>query len=261
MAKPNTSQHRVSNRLGGLARLESSQSKTTRVTTNDAANTAIGMVMSCSVLVEIMCFINTNCASIICISTQSCFVLSPLTPQLVLDRNRSCGKLTAFEAVEGNMRILMAAIGSCVLAACASTDVTQLSRNEIVVNTSAAPLCGTQGARNVVARMAAIESIRRGFDRFVIVGAENRNNVVATGTGPTSASTTGQATTFGNRTNLEAETTYRGAGVQYSGTYDSSLLVHMLAPGDAGYDQGVDARAVLGPEWQALVAKGINRCR
>jgi hypothetical protein len=158
------------------------------------------------------------------------------------------------------MRVVLAASALLLAAACVSTDVTQLSRNEFVITTSAAPACGTGGARRVVARMAAVQTIRNGYDRFIIGGAQSQSNVRAIPMAPTTAYTTGQATTYGNTTYGSATTTYSGGGVMYYGSNDASLRVLMLRPGDPGYDDGLDARSVLGPDWERLVRDGIRTC-
>lgn len=158
------------------------------------------------------------------------------------------------------MRTMMTAAALVLVAACASTDVTPLSRNEFLITTSAAPVCGTSGARRVITRMAAVQTLRNGYDRFIIGGAQSQSNVRAVPTGPTSAYTTGQATTYGNTTYGSATTTYSGGGVMYYGSNDASLRVLMLHEGDPGYEDGIDARTVLGPDWAKLVHDGIRTC-
>jgi hypothetical protein len=44
------------------------------------------------------------------------------------------------------------------------------------------------------------------------------------------------------------------------GTHDTGMRVLMLNAGDQGYDQGVDAKMVLGADWQEKVKDGINSC-
>jgi hypothetical protein len=34
----------------------------------------------------------------------------------------------------------------------------------------------------------------------------------------------------------------------------------MFNEGDAGYENALDARTILGPEWQKVVAEGVNTC-
>jgi len=155
---------------------------------------------------------------------------------------------------------LLAIVSSSVIAGCASTTVTPISRNEIILTTSAAPVCGTSGAQQIVGKMAAVETLRRGFDRYLIGGIHSRNNSRATVMPPTGSYTTAQVSTYGSTAYGSATTTNYGGGVMYSGTHDASLQVLMLNSGDEGYENGVDARSVLGPDWEALVKDGIKSC-
>lgn len=67
--------------------------------------------------------------------------------------------------------IAISALLALLTAACASTSVTSLSANEIVISADVAPACGTRGAENVALQQAAAETLRRGFDKFVILDA------------------------------------------------------------------------------------------
>jgi len=129
-----------------------------------------------------------------------------------------------------------------------------------MISTSAAPVCGVSGAQKVAAQMAAVETIRRGYARFVIGGMQSQNNVRAIQTGPTGSYTTGSFNRYGNTTYGNATTTYTGGGVIMTGSNDASLLVTMMNPGDPGFTNGVDAKSTLGEKWQELVEKGISAC-
>lgn len=146
------------------------------------------------------------------------------------------------------------------LTACASTSTTHISRNQIIINTSAAPACGSAGATRVASQMAAVETLRNGFERFVIQGAGQSNNVSVINRPPTGAYTTGTFNTFGNTTYGTARTTYTGGGPMVVGQHGANLLVLMLNPGDAGFSEGVDAKRVLGDDWEKLVERGIRTC-
>lgn len=143
---------------------------------------------------------------------------------------------------------------------CASTEVTQLSRNEVLISTSAAPACRETGAQRVAARMAAVQTLRSGFDRYIIVGVGNRSNVRPVALPPTGSTTVGQVTATGNTAYGTSNTTYHGGGVVLAGRHSAYLHVVMLNPDDAGYDEGVDARSVLGENWRRYVEDGIPTC-
>ena len=93
-----------------------------------------------------------------------------------------------------------------LLIGCARSGVMPLAQDTVQISTSAARVCGSQGAQKVAFQRAAVETIRRGYDRFVIVGGEAQSNIHVVGYTPTQAYTTGTATAsgYGNRIQLTA---------------------------------------------------------
>src|SRR3954462_9358073 len=71
-----------------------------------------------------------------------------------------------------------------LLTGCARSSVMDLDSNTIQISTSAAPVCGQAGAQEVVTKQAAIETIRRGFDKYMIVGGGYENDVRVVGHTP-----------------------------------------------------------------------------
>ena len=132
-----------------------------------------------------------------------------------------------------------------LLSGCASTSVMQTSANTAEITVDAAPVCGTTGAQKVAYEDAAIETLRAGFDRFIIgadAGASNLSGAV------TGADVTGSP--------------YQSSGISsttFLFHHHERLFIHMFRPGDAGYDDAVDARSVLGPRWEAKVRNGPPR--
>lgn len=152
---------------------------------------------------------------------------------------------------------------------CARTSTIPITNNMVQISTSAAVVCGATGAQRVALERAAIETLNRGFDRFVIVGGAYANNVRKVGQTPVIAKTTGTAdatlNTYGNTTygtvNSSSTTTFTGGQPIVGGSHDQSLMVQMYKPGDAGFDQGVDAKQTLGPDWQEKIAKrSVGTC-
>ena len=146
------------------------------------------------------------------------------------------------------------------LAGCAATTVTPISNNQFMLSTSAAPACGRAGAAKVASKMASVETLRRGYQRFVVLGAASANNVSTIQTGPTYANTSGSFTGYGNTVYGNSTTTFGGSQTIFVGSNDADLRVLMLNPGDQGFDRGIDAKTELGPEWQEIASKGINTC-
>lgn len=147
-----------------------------------------------------------------------------------------------------------------VTAGCASTSVTQVSQNQFILSTSAAPACGATGSQRVASKMAAVETLRRGYQRYMIAGMQAQNNVSVVTTPVTGSYTTGTVNTVGNTSYGTFNTTYTGGDTIVSGSRDTQLGVVMFNPGDAGFSNALDARAQLGENWQELVETGINNC-
>ncbi len=111
-----------------------------------------------------------------------------------------------------------------VLSACAETTVQPMAKDTFKIHTQADFSCGAAGTRNIAFRAAALEVIRRGGDRFIILGDD---------------------------------TGYDG----WSGIYDQGMVVRMVSPNSPDAHRALSAREILGPDWREKVAKGIpNIC-
>jgi len=147
-----------------------------------------------------------------------------------------------------------------LLVACTSTSVVPLAQNKIIINTSAAPVCGGAGAQDVAVKMAAVETLRRGYSRFYIVAADSTNNVDVYQTGPTYATTQSTYQGYGNTIYGHSNTTFGGRNTIVTGSHDASLGVVMMKSGDAGYQNAVDAKATLGDKWREIAERGVSTC-
>jgi hypothetical protein len=145
------------------------------------------------------------------------------------------------------------------VAGCAASQVTQLSKNTFLLDVAAAPACGSMGAARVAAKTAAIETLKAGFDRYVIVDAASQNNVSSIQL-PGQYNTSGNINIYGNYGTYNSTTTYTPGPRIVAGSYDRRLMVVMLNPGERGWDQGIDARTALGPKWEDQVRKGVYTC-
>ncbi|MGO4676066.1 hypothetical protein AB4Z40_24480 [Bosea sp. 2YAB26] len=125
----------------------------------------------------------------------------------------------------------------------------------MMIDAGAAPACGPQGAAKVAAKSAAIETIRAGYDRYIIGGAASQNNVSVSQM-PGSFQTSGS---FSGNT-YQARSTYVPGPTIVSGTHDRQLAVMMFKNGEPGYQNALDAREALGPEWPEIVKNGIRTC-
>jgi hypothetical protein len=146
-----------------------------------------------------------------------------------------------------------------VVAGCANSSVVRVSQNTAIIKTSAAPVCGSTGAAKVAQKQAAIETIKAGYDRYLIVAAASANTVQATQM-PGSYNTYGTVNTYGNYGTVNATTTYTPGATIYSGTHDQSFGIRMFKEGEPGSSQALSAREMLGPKWVEIVKGGVNTC-
>ena len=146
-----------------------------------------------------------------------------------------------------------------VLTGCAKTEAIRISNNAVLLKTSAAPACGSTGAAKVAAQMAAVETIRAGFDKYVIVEAGSQSNIGYVQT-PGTVYTSGTMNYGGGYGSYSGRSTYVPGATIPIGTHDQSLQVIMFKANDPQAKNAVPAREVLGSEWQDKVKNGINTC-
>lgn len=154
-----------------------------------------------------------------------------------------------------NFPIRVALLAStAALSACAGTNTIRTSQNTAIVQASAAPVCGGIGAARVAQKQAAIETIKAGYDRYVIVGAAAADNVhVAQMTG--SYQTTGVV----SGGYLNATTTYQPGPTMVYGSHDQNFGIRMFHDGEPGASGAISARQALGDKWQEMVKAGSVR--
>jgi hypothetical protein len=141
------------------------------------------------------------------------------------------------------------------LAACARGEAVRTSANTMIVQTGAAPVCGGTGSLRVAQQLAAIETIKAGYDRYIITRGQAQNNVSVSQM-PGSYNTVG---TYGGGS-YQTTTTYQPGPTVVSGSHDQGLSVVMFREGDPGAQQAISARAALGADWQEKVQSGIRTC-
>ena len=123
---------------------------------------------------------------------------------------------------------------------CAETSTTRLASNVIRIDATTAPTCKTTGAMEVLERTAAIETIRLGYDRYVIgaSGARDTTRVVGATYYPGG---------YGG---------YGYAAPIYGGSMEAAVVVTMFKTGDPAGRSAIDARSALGQDWQEIVSEG-----
>lgn len=158
-----------------------------------------------------------------------------------------------------NCKSLLAVALCAAATGCVQSNAMRVSQNETIIQTSAAPICGGVGAARAAQKLAAVETIKAGYDRYVIVSAASANNVRTTQM-PGSYQTYGTINSYGNYGTVNATTTYTPGPIIHSGTHDQSIGVRMFREGEPGAGQALSARETLGPKWEKIVTGGVLTC-
>lgn len=116
-----------------------------------------------------------------------------------------------------------------ILSACVETSVQPMTQTSFKVSTEAEDLCGAKTTREIAFKSAAVEVIRRGADRFIVVGDQADSRI-----------TGGTFTHFG--------------GFQTYGSNTQDMIIQIVKKGDHRFADSLSAKQVLGPEWEQIVA-------
>lgn len=122
----------------------------------------------------------------------------------------------------------------------AVSEVFQTELNGAVIFATVDSLCGKTGALRFAQQMAAITTLRQGYERFIVVKYNAESE-----------------------TKLESKpdfwgTTYTTTTVETGHKAEVEIL--MLNQDDEGFVSGLDAIRVLGPTWREKVTYGIETC-
>lgn len=131
--------------------------------------------------------------------------------------------------------VVSAFAGALLLGGCASVSAISLSQDKFQITANGLDGCGAGAAQRVAFQQAAAETIRRGYDKFVVLNTQGQSQVNG------------------------ASWVYGGASFDRSFSHD--LVVQMYRDGDPAGAQSLSARDTLGPKWQETVAKtGVVDC-
>ena len=156
------------------------------------------------------------------------------------------------------LKPLLALLG-IVLSGCAGSSTLRVAQNAAIIQTQAAPVCGAAGASRVAMMSAAIETLKDGFDRFIVVDAAAQNSVQVTQS-PGVVRTEGVLTRNGNYGTYSGYSTYQPGPAFIHGTHDQSVAIRMFHEKDAGAENAIDARVMLGPDYTKRVEAGVATC-
>ena len=146
-------------------------------------------------------------------------------------------------SIRSGLGVLLVALAS-VTTGCARTSTVPVDADTIEISVRVATICDERDADRLAKRQAAVETIRRGFEDFVVIDSVGGDHLAD------HAPETARTNLHGNRaTPLFSE--------------DAPLLAHhrvltvrMFPAGQGESVTNVSARAVLGDDWETLVAKG-----
>jgi len=162
------------------------------------------------------------------------------------------------------MRLGLILAATIALSACVRTSVMPLAADTVQITARAAPACGAEGAEKIAIKQAAIETLKAGYDRFVIINGAQQNKVGVVGTTPVVANTYGTATAYGYGNTATAygqsTTTYSGGTPIFAGTHDQSLIVKMFHASDPNSGNALDAKTLLGPNWRSALTEKNTNC-
>ena len=141
------------------------------------------------------------------------------------------------------------------LTACVSSSVVRVSKDTAIVRVNADADCDGNSAARAAQLQAAIETIKAGYESYVVLDANARDTVrVERLPGGYETKTKASGNTY------VTKTTYVPGRVVRSGSYEQVLEIKMFKGGRRN-DDAISAREVLGPRWQEFVNKGkIDTC-
>ena len=151
-------------------------------------------------------------------------------------------------SIRRGIRVLLVVL-PVVLVGCARTSTAPVGADTIEITVHVGTICDGRDAERLARRHAAVETIRRGFDDYVVVGSFGGDHKA-------------------DEEPATARTTLSGSSGRTLFSEDAPLLAHhrvltvrMFRAGEGDSAATVSARAVLGDEWEAVVAKGApNLC-
>lgn len=127
--------------------------------------------------------------------------------------------------------IFMAWALAATVGGCAETSTIPLAQDTVQITARAERFCGAAGAEKLALKQAAVETIRRGYDRFIVI-------------------------------NAQASESY--AGVMASGqpriALNQGLVIKMFKDGNPQGANALPARDTLGPDWQEQIKKDSIDC-
>ncbi len=145
------------------------------------------------------------------------------------------------------------------LGACVQSSVMQMNADTVQISTRSAPICGLADTGRIAMRRAAVETLNRGFDKYIVLDVNSGRELAGFMGGSSQTSATATAMPYSNTVNAEATTTYSPPQPLFA--HRDTVMVRMFHDSDADGGNAIPARGILGPDWEKIVAKkGGSTC-
>jgi len=141
--------------------------------------------------------------------------------------------------------ILIACALAATIGGCAGTSTVPLAQDTVQITARAAPICGAVGAEKLAVKQAAVETIRRGYDRFVVLNAQ-------------------AGASYAGNTPIVVQN-MGGGMVMASGGQpiiapNQGLVINMFKDGDPQGTNALPAKDTLGADWREQIKKDSITC-
>ena len=138
-------------------------------------------------------------------------------------------------------------------AACTRSSVMPIANDTVQISTHVAPVCPSVSAQTIAVKRAAVETINRGFDKFLILGANMQAEFAGYLPGQSTTTGSGMIIGNGNMATIQgsSNTTYMPPTPMTSHT--ETILVKMFKDGDSAGSNAISAKSTLGPDWEKVI--------
>ena len=139
------------------------------------------------------------------------------------------------------MKFTLIILAALLAAGCAEQSAMRLSANTVRVNVSTAPIYGAVEPERRAMVIAAEETLKHGYDRFLIVSGQSELRRNTIGVIPAQTNGSWSANAYGG-SGYVSHTGARPIGMP---RFETQIMVKMFHRGESGADQAIDAHQVL----------------
>lgn len=142
-----------------------------------------------------------------------------------------------------------AVVVSLFVAGCAEQSAVQLAQDTVRLHISTAPIYAALEPQRRASLMAAQETVKRGYDKFIVVDNANGYKPNVIGFSPAQYQSTGSANVVGNDNGFagssQSRSTYTGAAPVAMPRFESDTIIKMFKVEDPAGANAFDARQIL----------------